>query len=165
MIFVFVVETLEWSILLALLFLLIIVFILLLLLLVHFLGNCTLSLVFLALWSIWSSGLFTRALSEPLRKSRFGSLVPFVQFLLVLRFQHFCPDPLPASLVESLPVCVGARVSPPLVLGEHPDSRRILPGESFRVEAFLGCFLSQLNLLSFLELLQFVVLIYAALFT
>ena len=52
----------------ALLFLLVVVF-LLLLLLIRFLCHCTLGLVLLALWGIWSSGLLARALSEPLREA------------------------------------------------------------------------------------------------
>merc|ERR1712119_178745 len=127
--------------------------------------HCSLGLILFTLRGIWSSSLLARALAEPLRKSRLGPLVPLIQFLLELSLQHFCPDHLPAALVEALPVCVGAGVSPSLVLGEHPDSWRIFPSEGFRVGTFLGCFLSQLYLLPLLKLFQFVVLIHTALFT
>merc|ERR1712119_4470 len=127
--------------------------------------HCSLGLILFTLRGIWSSSLLARALSEPLRKSRLCPLVPLIQFLLELSLQHFCPHHLPATLIEALSVCIGPCVGPSLILGEHPDSWRVFPSERFRVETFLSCLLSQLNLLPFLELFQFVVLIHTALFT
>merc|ERR1711962_1964878 len=146
-----------------LLFFLIVLF-LILFLFINLLGSGTFSLVLLTLRSIRSSSLFPRSFTKPLGKARLGSLVPLVQLLLVLRLQHLCPHNFPASLVETLPVRIRPRVRPPLVLGEHPDSRRVLPGERLWVETPLGRFLSQLHLLSLLQLLQFVVLVYPSLF-
>merc|ERR1711962_1724918 len=147
------------------LLLFLIVFFLILFLLINLLGSSAFSLVLLTLRSIRSPSLLPRSFAEPLGKARLGSLVPLVQLLLVLRLQHLCPHHLPASLVEALPVRIRPRVRPSLVLREHPDSWRVLPRERLWVETPLGRFLSQLHLLSLLQLLQFVVLVYPSLFT
>merc|ERR1712180_575454 len=115
-----------------------IIFFLILFLFVNLLSSSTFSLVLLTLRSIRSSSLLSRSFTKPLGKARLGSLVPLVQLLLVLRLQHHCPDHLPASLVETLPVRIRPRVRPSLVLGEHPDSWRVLPGECLWVETPLG---------------------------
>merc|ERR1712020_193945 len=68
------------------------------------------------------------------------------------------PDDLPATLIQLLPVLVGPGVGSSLILGVHPDRRRILATKCIWIQAFLQSFLSQLGFLSFLQLLELVIL-------
>merc|ERR1719270_2447694 len=113
---------------------------------------------FLTLWCLWVSSLLAWPLAEPLGQSGLGSLGPFVVLLLPAGLQHLGSDNLPATFVQLLTVAVGSCVGTSLVLGEHADLGRVLAGEGLGIETLLDGLVSQLNLLSLLQLLEFIVL-------
>merc|ERR1719510_1676121 len=112
----------------------------------------------LTLGSLGISSLLARPLAEPLGKPLGRPLGPLFVLLLPDGIQGLCADDLPTALVQLLPVLVGPCVSPPLVLGVHADGRRVFSAEGLRVETLLQGFLSQLGLLSLLQLVQLVIL-------
>merc|ERR1712142_97661 len=113
---------------------------------------------FLTLWCLWVSSLLAWPLAEPLGQSGLGSLGPFVVLLLPAGLQHLGSDNLPSTFVQLLTVDVGSCVGTSLVLGEHADLGRVLAGEGLGIETLLDGLVSQLNLLSLLQLLEFIVL-------
>merc|ERR1719510_2462517 len=112
----------------------------------------------LTLGSLGISSLLARPLAEPLGKPLGRPLGPLFVLLLPDGVQGLGADDLPTALVQLLPVLVGPCVSPPLVLGVHADGRRVFSAEGLRVETLLQGFLSQLGLLSLLQLVQLVIL-------
>merc|ERR1712107_170148 len=85
---------------------------------------------------------------------------------LLVQSSYFLPhglkvlssDDLPATFVQLLSVVVGSGVGTSLVLGVHTDLGWVLASESLGVETLLEGLPSELNLLSLLEFLEFVVL-------
>merc|ERR1712193_130387 len=86
----------------------------------------------------------------------------FFFFLLLLFFLFFFLivlfGSITATFVQLLTVAVGSCVGTSLVLGEHADLGRGLAGEGLGIETLLDGLVSELNLLSFLQLLEFIVL-------
>merc|ERR1719354_890084 len=133
-------------------------FLLLFFLVIFLSTSLTSGLFLLTLRSLGVASLLAWPLSEPLGQTSLGSLCELVVMLLPQSFQHLGPDNLPAALVQLLAVAVGTGVGTSLVLGEHTDLGRVLASEGLWVETLLQGLVSQLNLLSLLQLLELVVL-------
>merc|ERR1719365_458561 len=100
------------------------------------------------------TGLLAGPLPEPLGQLLGWPLGPLLELLLPDGVQGLGTDDLPATLVQLLPVLVGPCVSPPLVLGVHANHGGVLANKGFRVKTLLQGLLSQLGLLSLLQLLK-----------
>merc|ERR1712173_93494 len=104
------------------------------------------------------SGFLAWALSEPLGQLGLGPLLPFIVLLLPEGLELFGPYHFPATFVQLPPVFVRPCVGSAFVFGVHADLWGVFSGEGLRVQSLLHGLLSELLLLSLLELFEIVVL-------
>merc|ERR1719337_186552 len=106
----------------------------------------------------WFSGLFAWSFTEPLGQFGLWSLLPFRVLLLPQSLEMFSSYYFPTAFVQLSSVFVCSCVSSTFIFGVHADLWWIFASKSFRVQAFLHGLLSELLLLSLLELFEIVVL-------
>merc|ERR1719454_1869698 len=106
----------------------------------------------------WFSSLFAWSFTEPLGQFGLWPFLPFIIFFLPQGLKLFSPDYFPAAFVQLSSVFVCSCVSSTFIFGVHADLWWIFACKSFRVQAFLHGLLSELLLLSLLELFEIVVL-------
>merc|ERR1712115_737694 len=137
---------------------LLLLFFLLLLFLLFFLFFffhwCFLITTLFTLRSLGISRLLAWSLTEPLGQPLCWPLAPLLVLLFPDGIQRFCSDHLPATFIQFLPVIIGSGVCSAFILGVHADHGWVFANKCFRVKTLLQGLLSQLGLLSFLQLLQ-----------
>merc|ERR1712018_995382 len=135
-----------------------------LLLLVILLLNLSLSLFLLTLGSLWITFLLAWTDSAPLGQLGLGSLLPFSQLLLPAGLQPFRSDDLSTTLIQLLSVAVRSGVCPTLVFGEHANSGGMGTTEGLGIETLLDGLISKLQFFPFIQLFEFIILIYPSLY-
>merc|ERR1712190_13178 len=113
---------------------------------------------FILVRRFWFSGLFAWSFTEPLGQFGLWSLLPFRVLLLPQSLKMFSSYYFPTAFVQLSSVFVCSCVSSTFIFGVHADLWWIFASKSFRVQAFLHGLLSELLLLSLLELFEIVVL-------
>merc|ERR1719356_1534117 len=119
---------------------------------------------FIIFWRFWFSGLFAWSFTEPLGQFGLWSLLPFRVLLLPQSLEMFSSYYFPTAFVQLSSVFVCSCVSSTFIFGVHADLWWIFASKSFRVQAFLHGLLSELLLLSLLELFEIVVLSFLSFF-
>merc|ERR1719312_1734956 len=112
----------------------------------------------------WFSSLFAWSFTEPLGQFGLWSLLPFRVLLLPQSLEMFSSYYFPTAFIQLSSVFVCSCVSSAFIFGVHADLWWILASKSFGVQAFLHGLLSELLLLSLLELFEIVVLSLLSLF-
>merc|ERR1711910_208170 len=112
----------------------------------------------------WFSGLLAWAFSEPFWQFGLWPLLPFRILLLPQSLEMFSSYNFPTAFVQLSSVFVCSCVSSAFIFGVHADLWWIFASKSFRVQALLHGLLSELLLLSLLELFEIVVLSLLSLF-
>merc|ERR1712045_1006232 len=112
----------------------------------------------------WFSSLFAWSFTKPLGQFGLWSLLPFRVLLLPQSLEMFGSYYFPTAFVQLSSVFVCSCVSSAFIFGVHADLWWILASKSFGVQAFLHGLLSELLLLSLLELFEIVVLSLLSLF-
>merc|ERR1712209_373299 len=112
---------------------------------------------FIIIGRFWFSSLFAWAFTEPFWQFGLWPLLPFRILLLPQSLEMFSSYNFPTAFVQLSSVFVCSCVSSAFILGVHADLWWIFASKSFGVQAFLHGLLSELLLLSFLELFEIVV--------
>merc|ERR1719347_229147 len=115
---------------------------------------CFLITTLFTLRSLGISRLLAWSLTEPLGQPLCWPLAPLLVLLFPDGIQRFCSDHLPATFIQLLSVIIGSGVCSAFILGVHADHGWVFSNKCFRVKTLLQGLLSQLGLLSFLQLLQ-----------
>merc|ERR1712141_654660 len=112
----------------------------------------------------WFSWLLAWAFSEPLGQFGLWPLRPFCVLLLPQSLEMLSPYNFPTAFVQLSSVFVCSCVSSAFIFGVHANLGWIFSCKGFGVQAFLHGLLSELLLLSLLELFEIVVLSFLSLF-
>merc|ERR1719412_243144 len=118
---------------------------------------------FIIIGRFWFSWFLAWAFSEPLGQFGLWPLLPFSILLLPQSLEMLSPYNFPSAFVQLSPVFVCSCVSSAFIFGVHANLRWIFSCKGLRVQAFLHGLLSELLLLSLLELFEIVVLSFLSL--
>merc|ERR1712059_115641 len=92
----------------------------------------------LVIGRLWVSRLFAWPFSEPLRQLGLELFVPLCELLLPLLLEDFTVYDLPSTLIQLPSVFICSGICSSLILGVHPDFRRVLSCEGLGIQTQLN---------------------------